>query len=109
MRNQTFNRDALLESLSYIDDEAVKQSVIEFAEMVCKIQISIGDVAFEKLGCNEKYAGIEICEQCGEIYHSDYSNADDENHHFCGYCCQLNYESSQIAEDEIAYRMEVMG
>ena len=39
MRNQTFNRDALLESLSYIDDEAVKQSVIEFAEMVCKIQI----------------------------------------------------------------------
>ena len=91
MSIQNFNRDAFLESLSYIDDASTRQAVTEFAGMVHKLRASIGDLAFEKLGREEKYAQIEVCEQCGEVYHSDYSNSDDENHRFCGYCCQLEY------------------
>lgn len=50
--------------------------------------------AVDNLGNNEdeKYCGFYICENCGSLYHNDFSSSwymEDDPHYFCDYECQL--------------------
>jgi len=53
---------------------------------------ALWQMAADQLGNDdERYCRIYQCEECGQLYHADYSNNPDEDHDFCGFGCQQAY------------------
>jgi hypothetical protein len=56
--------------------------------------------AAEALGNkDERFCCIYICEQCGRVYHSDYSGNQDPDHDFCDSECEYSFLGHYYGEE----------
>ena len=45
---------------------------------------------------DERYCQIYVCEQCGELYHGDYSSSSAPERDFCGMECEVMFFSETL-------------